>query len=681
MSTPPSGAARRAPNSRRRATARGRANNASTANDTEQVRELRTKYAGQLAMLLEMFPEWTDEDLLFVLQESSGVVEVAVGRISEGQAEQFASVKSKRQTRKEAAASAPALLPVPTTPQPAPVAAVPAPVAQAPRARAARTERGTARGRGASTQGVRGRGGFRGVGTRASVGMKPAAVDATPVTTTSAAFSLSDASKSTDAAEKPQGMSWAQIARPPVPKRAPEPTLPLEQSTAEAAPPIDAHITQSALALDAQVNADQAPMPAPAPPPQVPFESAAARVRPQRARQDAAVVMPGGASALDRLGMQFGNLNFMASDDPSEESPAALQERFSEMSAPKHDAAQQEAYGAQPSFDAFKSNAFSTNRSYALASNARPLGLEQAQADEASAQQAQNAYSSIYGNLHTNQKSNLYYGQPANASVALNQRGEERSAAHAAPQHAGPQHAAPPEHEGHAGLAPNMQQHYPNVMPYYYPYYMPNQFQHYASHAAGFGQYPMYGGQPQHPSKPEQPPTAPQLSSPYAPHLPPTADTAGVPYGTHTPPQHFQTQAVGGNNHSYDVQGFAQRMPNLGAANDFKLQSADANASGIPGLSGFLGGSQANTAQPQRAANASSAPAASSPLDYRSFDAKSPSGAGRAQAAGAPPGISSAQPATAAQQSQHPAYYQQHAQGLGQNAYGAYPYGRQQYWG
>lgn len=46
---------------------------------------LRAKYADKLALLREMFPDWTDEDLLFALQEAGGEVELAVGRISEGQ--------------------------------------------------------------------------------------------------------------------------------------------------------------------------------------------------------------------------------------------------------------------------------------------------------------------------------------------------------------------------------------------------------------------------------------------------------------------------------------------------------------------------------------------------------------------------------------------------------------------
>jgi hypothetical protein len=53
--------------------------------DTEEVRRLRAKYADKLSLLRELFPDWTDEDLLFALQEAGGDLELAVGRISEGE--------------------------------------------------------------------------------------------------------------------------------------------------------------------------------------------------------------------------------------------------------------------------------------------------------------------------------------------------------------------------------------------------------------------------------------------------------------------------------------------------------------------------------------------------------------------------------------------------------------------
>lgn len=53
--------------------------------DTEEVRMLRAKYADKLSILRELFPDWTDEDLLFALQEAGGEMELTVGRISEGE--------------------------------------------------------------------------------------------------------------------------------------------------------------------------------------------------------------------------------------------------------------------------------------------------------------------------------------------------------------------------------------------------------------------------------------------------------------------------------------------------------------------------------------------------------------------------------------------------------------------
>ena len=103
---------RRSANSRRRGGQRQRHANAAAGaeDDTEEVRTLRATYPTQLAMLSELFPTWTDEDLLFVILESNGEVEIAVGRISEGHAEQFSSVKSKKTQRKEAAAHSAAAL-------------------------------------------------------------------------------------------------------------------------------------------------------------------------------------------------------------------------------------------------------------------------------------------------------------------------------------------------------------------------------------------------------------------------------------------------------------------------------------------------------------------------------------------------------------------------------------------
>lgn len=132
--------------------------------DTEEVRILRKKYASQLGLLRELFGDWTDEDLLFALQETGGEIELAVGRISEGQVEQFSSVKSKKQTRKESTPAASAAAASASTTA-ASSAVAPAPAStngfDGPRGTASGRP---SRGAGVSHRGGRGgaRGGFRG---------------------------------------------------------------------------------------------------------------------------------------------------------------------------------------------------------------------------------------------------------------------------------------------------------------------------------------------------------------------------------------------------------------------------------------------------------------------------------------------------------------------------------------
>lgn len=45
---------------------------------------LKTQYHRQLMSCKELFPDWTEEDILYAIQEASGDFEVAVTRISEG---------------------------------------------------------------------------------------------------------------------------------------------------------------------------------------------------------------------------------------------------------------------------------------------------------------------------------------------------------------------------------------------------------------------------------------------------------------------------------------------------------------------------------------------------------------------------------------------------------------------
>jgi hypothetical protein len=52
--------------------------------EAEDVKLLRSSYSTQLSTTKELFPEWSDEDILNALQEASGDVELTILRISEG---------------------------------------------------------------------------------------------------------------------------------------------------------------------------------------------------------------------------------------------------------------------------------------------------------------------------------------------------------------------------------------------------------------------------------------------------------------------------------------------------------------------------------------------------------------------------------------------------------------------
>ncbi|KAI8993747.1 hypothetical protein BDB01DRAFT_894358 [Pilobolus umbonatus] len=60
------------------------------------VKSLKALYYPYLSTLLELFPDWSIEDLLFVMDECKGDLDMAINRISEGHASQWGQVKSKK---------------------------------------------------------------------------------------------------------------------------------------------------------------------------------------------------------------------------------------------------------------------------------------------------------------------------------------------------------------------------------------------------------------------------------------------------------------------------------------------------------------------------------------------------------------------------------------------------------
>ena len=55
-----------------------------THEDEGEIGQLKKHYASQLNPIKEMFPDWTDEDIVYALQETDGDLESTIEQISEG---------------------------------------------------------------------------------------------------------------------------------------------------------------------------------------------------------------------------------------------------------------------------------------------------------------------------------------------------------------------------------------------------------------------------------------------------------------------------------------------------------------------------------------------------------------------------------------------------------------------
>ena len=54
--------------------------------DEGEVGQLKKQYGDKVTTIKEMFPDWTDEDIVFALQETDGDLMTAVDRITNGMA-------------------------------------------------------------------------------------------------------------------------------------------------------------------------------------------------------------------------------------------------------------------------------------------------------------------------------------------------------------------------------------------------------------------------------------------------------------------------------------------------------------------------------------------------------------------------------------------------------------------
>ncbi|EEP82548.1 predicted protein [Uncinocarpus reesii 1704] len=77
--------------------------------------QLKKKYSSQLPMIKELFPDWTDEDIVSALEDADGVLEIAIERISEGNVSQWGEVKKKHADRPRPKAKEAQSIPTETT--------------------------------------------------------------------------------------------------------------------------------------------------------------------------------------------------------------------------------------------------------------------------------------------------------------------------------------------------------------------------------------------------------------------------------------------------------------------------------------------------------------------------------------------------------------------------------------
>jgi hypothetical protein len=59
--------------------------NLDTSAEQGELGELKKRYSSQLTTLKELFPDWTDADLVLAIEEADGDLERTVERISEGE--------------------------------------------------------------------------------------------------------------------------------------------------------------------------------------------------------------------------------------------------------------------------------------------------------------------------------------------------------------------------------------------------------------------------------------------------------------------------------------------------------------------------------------------------------------------------------------------------------------------
>ncbi|KAF2191063.1 hypothetical protein K469DRAFT_696808 [Zopfia rhizophila CBS 207.26] len=134
-----------------------------TSADQGELGELKRRYISQLTTLKELFPDWTDVDLVLAIEESDGDLQATIERISEGNVSQFSEVKKTKDRSRSKVKE---------------TSTVPADSGSGSRGPRIRGGEGVRGGRGRGTE--RGRGGFRGARGGATNGTRSAGATSIP---------------------------------------------------------------------------------------------------------------------------------------------------------------------------------------------------------------------------------------------------------------------------------------------------------------------------------------------------------------------------------------------------------------------------------------------------------------------------------------------------------------------
>ncbi|KAF9889027.1 RNAPII degradation factor [Aspergillus nanangensis] len=249
--------------------------------DEGEIGLMKQKYSNTLPMLKELFPDWTDEDLVFALEDANGDLEQAIDRITEGNVSQWGEVKKKTADRPR---------PKPKEVQATPTETTPAPVRGA-RGRGGFEGRGRARVDRGGRGGRGGRAGAHTNGTRldkpvetapvvASEVTKPVVEEPTAAVTTEASNEAAkDVPKPTEGAST---SSWASLFAKPAP---PPPQPPQKKPAAPAPVPEPQPAAPEPVVEQEAPQLTPVPIPAPVP---VPVEKVPVPVIPQPAEAPAA---------------------------------------------------------------------------------------------------------------------------------------------------------------------------------------------------------------------------------------------------------------------------------------------------------------------------------------------------------------------------------------------------------